>query len=100
MGAGAGEVDSRDFVCFIFKIYLFIFRKRGREGEREEEKHQCMVASACPQLGIWPETQTCAWESNQQPFGSQAGTQFTEPHQPGLEGVLFFYECYSPSEGF
>ena len=23
------------------------------------------------------------WESNQQPFGSQARTQSTEPHQPG-----------------
>ena len=23
------------------------------------------------------------WESNQQPFGSQASTQSTEPHQPG-----------------
>ena len=24
------------------------------------------------------------WESNQRPFGSQAGAQSTEPHQPGL----------------
>ena len=24
------------------------------------------------------------WESNQQPFGSQASAQSTEPHQPGL----------------
>ena len=24
------------------------------------------------------------WESNQWPFGSQAGTQSPEPHQPGL----------------
>ena len=23
------------------------------------------------------------WELNQQPFGSQAGAQSTEPHQPG-----------------
>ena len=31
---------------FIFKqIYLFSFRERGREGEREEERHQCVVAS-------------------------------------------------------
>ena len=28
------------------------------------------------------------WESNQQPFGSQAGTQSTEPHQPGQE-IIF-----------
>ena len=30
------------------------------------------------------------WESNQQPFDSQAGTQSTEPHQPGLEVFLMF----------
>ena len=29
------------------------------------------------------------WESNQQPFGSQAGTQSTEPHQPGLKFNIF-----------
>ena len=29
---------------FFFNIfYLFIFRQRGREGEREGEKHQCVV---------------------------------------------------------
>ena len=27
------------------KFYLFIFREKGREGQREDEKHQCMVAS-------------------------------------------------------
>ena len=34
----------------LFKIfiYLFIIRERGREGEREGEKHQCMVASQVP----------------------------------------------------
>ena len=31
------------------KIYLFIFRERGREGERE--KHQCGVASRAPATG-------------------------------------------------
>ena len=30
-----------------FKI-LFIFRQQGREGEREGEKHQCVVASYAP----------------------------------------------------
>ena len=27
------------------KKTLFTFRERGREGEREGEKHQCVVAS-------------------------------------------------------
>ena len=66
------------------KILLFIFRERGKEGEKEGEKNQCVVAScktptgdlAC-NPGLWPD-----WESNQQPFGSQVGTQSPEPHQP------------------
>ena len=42
--------------------------------------------------GMYPD-----WELNRQPLDSQADAQFTEPHQPGLEGlfvcfVLFFYK--------
>ena len=47
-------------------IYLFIFRERGREGERGGEKHQCVVGSSTPpardmahNLGMCPD-----WESN------------------------------------
>ena len=29
------------------------------------------------------------WESNPQPFGLQAGTQSTEPHQPGQKKLFF-----------
>ena len=37
---------------FLKKIFdLFIFRERGRVGEREEEKYQCMVASCAPPTG-------------------------------------------------
>ena len=56
------------------------------EREREEEKHQCGVASHGPPTGdldhnpgIWPD-----WESNWWAFGSQAIPQSTEPHQPKL----------------
>ena len=28
-----------------FLFYLFTFRERGKEGEREGEKYQCVVAS-------------------------------------------------------
>ena len=53
-----------------------------KEVEIEGEKHQCVVASHASLLGTGPATRACAldWESNWQPFGSQAGTQFTEPH--------------------
>ena len=55
------------------------------EGEREEEKHQCVVAFclsptgdlAC-NPGMCPD-----WELKLRPFGSQAGAQSTEPRQPG-----------------
>ena len=76
---------------FFFKYFiLFIFRERGREGEREREKHQCMVASLMPPAGdLARNPGMCAdWELNQRPFGSQASAQFTEPYQPG-PGVLY-----------
>ena len=38
------------------------------------------------------------WELNWQPFGSQAGAQFTEPHQPGKEYVFLIGPYYSPIE--
>ena len=36
------------FFRFVKKIYLFIFRQRGKEGQREGEKHQCVVPSHEP----------------------------------------------------
>ena len=66
--------SSRLFFFFKdFLKFLFTFRKRGREGEREGKKHQCVVASHTPPTGdlacnpgLCPD-----WESNQWPFGSQ-----------------------------
>ena len=68
-----------------------------REGEGKEKERErnitVWVPLIRPLLGTWPETQACALtenrESNWQPFDSQAGTQSTEPHQPGqFFGVL------------
>ena len=37
-------------------FYVFIFRERGREGEREGEKHQCVFASpTAPNQGPGPQ---------------------------------------------
>ena len=79
------------FVCF-FKI-LFIFRERGREGEREGdinagnksmyERYINQLLLAHPQLGTWPRTQACD-STGIEPATFQAATQSTEPHQPGL----------------
>ena len=60
-------------MLYFFKIYLFIFRERGRDGERQGEKHQFVIAfhvaptrdPAC-NPGMHPD-----WESNQWSFGSQ-----------------------------
>ena len=61
------------YLCALFFKILFLFRERGREGEREGEKHQCVVASCVPPsgdlahtLGMYPD-----WDSNLQPFDLQ-----------------------------
>ena len=84
------------FIDFIFFHILFISRERGREGEREGEKHQCVVASHIPPTGDLARNPGMRpdWESNQRPFGLQAGAQSTEPHQPGRPAFL----CYEPSD--
>ena len=60
------------------------------EEEREGEKHQCVVASCAPPTGdLAHNPGMCPdWELNQRSPGSQAGTQSTEPHQPGLYSFL------------
>ena len=39
---------------YFLRFYLFIYRERGRKGEREGEKHQCVVASQAPPLHWGP----------------------------------------------
>ena len=58
----------------------------GRKGEREGEKHQCVVDSNMPPTGDLDHNPGMCpdWDSHQQPFGLQAGAQSTGPHQPGL----------------
>ena len=72
---------------FFFKI-LFIFREE--ESEKERGKHQCVVASHMLPIGdLACNPGTCPdWESNQQPFGLQGGTQSTEAHQLGCIHAL------------
>ena len=75
----------------ILKIFnLFIYRVRGREGEREGEKHHRVVASSTPPTGdLAHNPGMCPdWGSNMGPFGLQAGAQSTEPHQPGPHNLF------------
>ena len=66
------------YMYFFLRFYLFIFRERARE---KETKHQCVVASCAPPTGeLACNPGTCPdWESNWQPFVSQAGPQSTKP---------------------
>ena len=69
------------------RFYLFIFRDRGGQGEKEQVKHQCVAASRTPLTGdLARSLGMCSnWDSNQQPFDVQASIQSTKPHQPGLD---------------
>ena len=88
--------------CSLFlKKSLFIyFQRKGKRGRRE--KHQRVVASHVPPTGglahipgMCPDQ-----ELNQRPFGSQAGAQSMEPHQPGpelfvLKWLIFCYTNFT-----
>ena len=82
------HIQRTNFNLYRFKkkIYLFIYLfLEGREEERERNINVWLPLCAPPSgdlagnLGMCPD-----WESNQQPCGSQAGTQSAEPHQLGL----------------
>ena len=79
------EIQPPSFMVILFyfllRFYLFIFRRREREGE----KHQCVVDSRTPPTGdLARDPGMCPdWELNQQPFALWADAQSTEPHKPG-----------------
>ena len=61
-----GGRSSHTFLSFLKKrFYLFIFRERGREGERRERNISVWLPLVCPLLGTWPTTQACALTGNQ-----------------------------------
>ena len=58
-------VQFIQFLIVFWKwFYLFIFRERGREGERGRETSMCGCLSRAPSLGTWPATQACALTGN------------------------------------
>ena len=59
----------------------------GSEGERETSMRGCLLHA--PYWGPSQQPRHVPyWESNWWPFGSQAGTQSTEPLQPGLINII------------
>ena len=74
---------------FYLKIYLFIFRERGKEGEREGNI-SVWLPLARYLLGTWPATQACALTGNELVtlwFTSQHAIHWVTP----VRAVLFCF---------
>ena len=67
-------------------IYLFIFREKGKEGEKHryvrEAIDQLAASRLCPNLGLGYNPGMCPdWEFNRQPFTLWNNAQLTGPHR-------------------
>ena len=85
------------FTAFKKKDFIYLLLARGREKKREKQSAKCeremdQSIASCWRSGPQPR-HCCDWESNQRPLGLQAGTQSTEPHQPG-HVFLFLLASY------
>ena len=82
------------FFLIFFKYFIYLFLERGEERQRSRET-RCVVASHLPPTGdlAYNPGMCPDWESNWWPFGLQASTQSTEPHQPGR---IFFLITSNP----
>ena len=74
-------------MVYFFRFYLFIFRQREREGEERKRNIDVWLPLTHPATGdLAHNPGMCSHqESNQQPFGSQASSQSTDPYQSGLD---------------
>ena len=57
-------------LSFLKKYFIYLFLERGKEKEREGEKHQCVVSSHMPPTGDLTYNACTLMESNWRPFGS------------------------------
>ena len=76
----------RGTITMFLKI-LFIFRERGREGEKHPSvtSHKPPTGDLADNPGMCPDR-----ELNRRPFGFRDNAQPTEPHQSGLDNHYFF----------
>ena len=84
------------FYFYFFKDLIYLFSERGEGRGKEGEKHRCERATSIscllltPNWGPGPQHKHVLRQGLKQwAFGSQAGAQSTEPHQPGLHFVLY-----------
>ena len=90
-------VTALVLMSFFFFLWFSLFFERGREGERESERHQCVGGfRVLPPRDPACNPDMCPdWESNLRPFGVQAGAQSTEPHQPGPDIFFVRYKYHA-----
>ena len=83
---------SKNIFYLFFKDLIYLFLERG-EGRNRERNIDVSVASCTPPAGdlVYNPGMCPRWELNQQRFGSQAGTQSTEPGQDFFKKILFIY---------
>ena len=81
---------------FFSKDFISLFLERGEWREKGRERNiNVWLPLTCPSTrDLARNPRMCPdWESKWRPFGSQDGTQSTEPHQPG--SLLLFYSTYT-----
>ena len=79
------------FFSFLLNKDFIYFQTKGKGGRKRGRETSICCCLSCPPTGdLACNTGMCPdQESNQQPFGSQAGTQSTDPNQPGPKVIDF-----------
>ena len=79
---------------FFSKDFISLFLERGEWREKGRERNiNVWLPLTCPSTrDLARNPRMCPdWESKWRPFGSQDGTQSTEPHQPGPNAIDFLH---------
>ena len=77
-----------------FQDFTHLFLERGREGERKEEKHQCVVPTWAPHTGDLAHNQACALTGNQTHHPLDTVWRSIHWVTPARTKLLFHYFCH------